>query len=162
MFVITHFSTHDSLRTAVSLLDEAIAIDSACTLAYGNKIKFLMALKEKEKALETALEMDDIAVDDPVFLLSKGMLQEINGRNEAATQTYAQAAIVLAKNKDFINFTLALYLKDNKKYSLQEVEEKFGSTLDEEQRKQLEELLPQIYAQERGKLIEEMLGSPEE
>lgn len=162
MVVRTHFSNPDSLRTAVSLLDEAIAIDSACTLAYGNKIKFLMALKEKEKALETALEMDDIAVDDPVFLLSKGMLQEINGRNEAATQTYAQAAIVLAKNKDFINFTLALYLKDNKKYSLQEVEEKFGSTLDEEQRKQLEELLPQIYAQERGKLIEEMLGSPEE
>ena len=44
MVVRTHFSNPDSLRTAVSLLDEAIAIDSACTLAYGNKIKFLMAL----------------------------------------------------------------------------------------------------------------------
>lgn len=43
------FNDSDSLNKAIHLSDEAIALEPSYKLAYANKIKYLMALGQKEK-----------------------------------------------------------------------------------------------------------------
>ena len=52
------FNDSDSLNKAIHLSDEAIALEPSYKLAYANKIKYLMALGQKEKALQTKLQME--------------------------------------------------------------------------------------------------------
>lgn len=54
------FNDSDSLNKAIHLSDEAIALEPSYKLAYANKIKYLMALGQKEKALQTMLQMEKL------------------------------------------------------------------------------------------------------
>lgn len=76
------FNDSDSLNKAIHLSDEAIALEPSYKLAYANKIKYLMALGQKEKALQTMLQMEKFSPDDPYYILGKGMMLEENAKKE--------------------------------------------------------------------------------
>lgn len=164
--VINHSDNPDSLNKAISLLDEAIAIEPSYKLAYGNKAKYLMALGQKEKALRTFLEIEELASQDPYYLLEKGMLLEENAKQDLALKAYKQATSLFEqrlKDKpteaDLMNYTMALFLRDNKTYSLEEIEKKYPKVFSASVRQYME-MMNDIYnkKKKREDAIHEMLG----
>ena len=91
------FNDSDSLNKAIHLSDEAIALEPSYKLAYANKIKYLMALGQKEKALQTMLQMEKFSPDDPYYILGKGMMLEENAKKSLAMDAYKQAASLFEK-----------------------------------------------------------------
>lgn len=162
--VINHSDDPDSLNKAISLLDEAIAIEPSYKLAYGNKAKYLMGLGQKEKALRTMLEIEELASQDPYYLLEKGMLLEENAKQDLALKAYKQATSLFEqrlKDKpteaDLMNYTMALFLRDNKTYSLEEVEKKYPKVFSASVR-QFTEMMNRFYNKKREDAIHEILG----
>lgn len=164
--VVNHSDNPDSLNKAISLLDEAIAIEPSYKLAYGNKAKYLMGLGQKEKALRTMLEIEELASQDPYYLLEKGMLLEENAKQDLALKAYKQATSLFEqrlKDKpteaDLMNYTMALFLRDNKTYSLEEIEKKYPKVFSASVRQYME-MINDIYnnKKKREDAIHEMLG----
>lgn len=163
---VIHSNNPDSLNKAISLLDEAIAIEPSYQLAYGNKAKYLMALGEKEKALRTILEIEKLASQDPYYLLEKGMLLEENAKQDLALEAYKQATSIFEKRlkdkpteADLMNYTTALFLRDNKTPSLKEIEKKYPKVFSASVRQYME-MMNYIYnnKKKREDAIHEMLG----
>lgn len=153
------------IEKAVRLLDEAIAIDPSYKLAYTNKARFLMYLGEKEKALNTILQMEEMDAENPYYLVYKGMLLEENAKKKLATAAYTQAVSLYEKRlkekpaeADLINYVLALYLRDNKKYTWEEMEKKYPVAVDPSARQFTIKMMNGFYDQDRKELVHEMIG----
>lgn len=55
-----------------------------------------MALGQKEKALRTFSEIEELASQDPYYLLEKGMLLKENAKQDLALEAYKQATSILS------------------------------------------------------------------
>ena len=158
-----HMSSTDSIKKAISLLNEAIAIDPSYKLAYGNKAQYLLMLGEKKRALETILQIKEIASGDPFYLLYKGMLLE------AALEDYKKGTLLFEKNLkenptegDFMNYMLGLYLRDNKIYSVDEIEKTKPKVLSPSAKELTNELMNDLYKRKREKAIDRLLFDRED
>lgn len=160
-----NFTNTDSLNQVISLLDEAIAIDPSYKLAYANKTVYLMRLGEKEKALATIMRMEKLCVKDPYYLMGKGMLLEVNDNKLLASENYKQTVSLFEKRlnekpvePDLMNYLLALYLRDDKMYSLEEVEQKYPNVFKPETRQHITGMMGNLGKKSREKLIYEMVS----
>ena len=138
------FNDSDSLNKAIHLSDEAIALEPSYKLAYANKIKYLMALGQKEKALQTMLQMEKFSPDDPYYILGKGMMLEENAKKSLAMDAYKQAASLFEKR-----------LKEN--YSLDEIEKEYPQIFSPAIRQHTKKLIDEL-SNKREDVIHEMLG----
>ena len=82
-----------------------------------------MALGQKEKALQTMLQMEKFSPDDPYYILGKGMMLEENAKKSLAMDAYKQAASLFEKRlkekpteADLMNYVFVLFLRDNKNW----------------------------------------------
>lgn len=164
-----HMSSTDSIKKAISLLNEAIAIDPSYKLAYGNKAQYLLMLGEKKRALETILQIKEIASGDPFYLLYKGMLLEANGNKVMALEDYKKGTLLFEKNLkenptegDFMNYMLGLYLRDNKIYSVDEIEKTKPKVLSPSAKELTNELMNDLYKRKREKAIDRLLFDRED
>ena len=160
-----NFTNTDSLNQVISLLDEAIAIDPSYKLAYANKTVYLMRLGEKEKALATIMRMEKLCVKDPYYLMGKGMLLEVNDNKLLESENYKQTLSLFEKRlnekpvePDLMNYLLALYLRDDKMYSLEEVEQKYPNVFKPETRQHITGMMGNLGKKSREKLIYEMVS----
>lgn len=160
-------SDSDSLNKVISLLDEAIAIDPSYELAYDNIIQYLVAQGDMEKALDTILQLEKLGTHekDPVLFLGKGMLLEANDKSELASKAYKQAASLFEariKEKpveiDLMNYFVALYLRDNQKYSLDEFEQKYPNVFQDATKEFRIGVVNTINNNSRKDIIYELLG----
>lgn len=160
-------SDSDSLNKVISLLDEAIAIDPSYELAYDNIVQYLIAQGDMEKALETILQLEKLGTHekDPVLFLGKGMLLEANDKSELASKAYKQAASLFEariKEKpveiDLMNYFVVLYLRDNKKYSLDEFEKKYPNIFQDVTKEFRIGIVNTINNNSRKDIIYELLG----
>lgn len=163
-----HIGNADSINKAISLLDEAIAIDPSYKLAYGNKAQYLLMLGEKKRALDTILQIKEIASEDPFYLLYKGMLLEANGNKAMALEDYTKGTLLFEKNLkenptegDFMNYMLGLYLRDNKIYSVDEIEKTKPKVLSPSAKELTSELMNDLYKRKREKAIDRLLFDKE-
>ena len=146
------FNDSDSLNKAIHLSDEAIALEPSYKLAYANKIKYLMALGQKEKALQTMLQMEKFSPDDPYYILGKGMMLEENAKKSLAMDAYKQAASLFEKRlkekpteADLMN------------YSLDEIEKEYPQIFSPAIRQHTKKLIDEL-SNKREDVIHEMLG----
>ena len=158
------FNDSDSLNKAIHLSDEAIALEPSYKLAYANKIKYLMALGQKEKALQTMLQMEKFSPDDPYYILGKGMMLEENAKKSLAMDAYKQAASLFEKRlkekpteADLMNYVFVLFLRDNKNYSLDEIEKEYLQIFSPAIRQHTKKLIDEL-SNKREDVIHEMLG----
>ena len=152
------FNDSDSLNKAIHLSDEAIALEPSYKLAYANKIKYLMALGQKEKALQTMLQMEKFSPDDPYYILGKGMMLEENAKKSLAMDTYKQAASLFEKRlKEKPTYVFVLFLRDNKNYSLDEIEKEYLQIFSPAIRQHTKKLIDEL-SNKREDVIHEMLG----
>ena len=158
------FNDSDSLNKAIHLSDEAIALEPSYKLAYANKIKYLMALGQKEKALQTMLQMEKFSPDDPYYILGKGMMLEENAKKSLAMDAYKQAASLFEKRlkekpteADPMNYVFVLFLRDNKNYSLDEIEKEYPQIFSPAIRQHTKKLIDEL-SNKREDVIHEMLG----
>ena len=56
-----------------------------------------MALGQKEKALQTMLQMEKFSPDDPYYILGKGMMLEENAKRSLAMDAYKQSCLSFQK-----------------------------------------------------------------
>ena len=147
-----HMSSTDSIKKAISLLNEAIAIDPSYKLA-----------------LETVLQIKEIASGDPFYLLYKGMLLEANGNKVMALEDYKKGTLLFEKNLkenptegDFMNYMLGLYLRDNKIYSVDEIEKTKPKVLSPSAKELTNELMNDLYKRKREKAIDRLLFDRED
>ena len=159
------FNDSDSLNKAIHLSDEAIALEPSYKLAYANKIKYLMALGQKEKALQTMLQIEKFSPDDPYSISGKGMMLEENAKKSLAMDAYKQAASLFEKRlkekpteADLMNYVIVLFLRDNKNYSLDEIEKEYPKIFTPSVRQFTEELMDKFSNMKREDAIHEMLG----
>ena len=160
-----NFINTDSLNKVINLLDEVIANDPSYKLAYANKTIYLMRLGEKEEALATIMRMEKLCVQDPYYLMGKGMLLEVNDNKQLASENCKQTVSLFEKRlnekpvePDLMNYLLALYLRDDKMYSLDEVEQKYPNVFKPETRQYITGMMGNLGKQSREKLINEMIG----
>lgn len=163
-----HWPDSDSIRKAIRLFDEAIRIDSSYGLAYTNKIQHLLYLGEKEKALEVSLQIEHLEKDNPEYYVHRGMLLEVNGRTEEAQQSYAKAIPLqekrFRKEKELgalMNYAFALYIKDGKERTLEEVAGDLAEeVLAEDKDHSVRDMFKALYrdGRDRKALLEQMLG----
>ena len=146
------FNDSDSLNKAIHLSDEAIALEPSYKLAYANKIKYLMALGQKEKALQTMLQMEKFSPD------------EENAKKSLAMDAYKQAASLFKKRlkekpteADLMNYVFVLFLRDNKNYSLDEIEKEYPQIFSPAIRQHTKKLIDEL-SNKREDVIHEMLG----
>ncbi len=159
------FNDSDSLNKAIHLSDEAIALEPSYKLAYANKVKYLMALGQKEKALQTMLQIEKFSPDDPYSISGKGMMLEENAKKSLAMDAYKQAASLFEKRlkekpteADLMNYVIVLFLRDNKNYSLDEIEKEYPKIFTPSVRQFTEELMDKFSNMKREDAIHEMLG----
>lgn len=159
------FNDSDSLNKAIHLSDEAIALEPSYKLAYANKVKYLMALGQKEKALQTMLQIEKFSPDDPYSISGKGMMLEENAKKSLAMDAYKQAASLFEKRlkekpteADLMNYVIVLFLRDNKNYSLDEIEKEYPQIFTPSVRQFTEELMDKFSNMKREDAIHEMLG----
>ena len=163
-----HVTDTDSLKKAIRLFDEAIRIDPTYKLAYTNKAQYLLYLHEKAKALEVILQIEHLEKDNPEYYVYRGMLLEVNGREEEAQQSYAKAIPLQErrfwKQKDlrsFTNYAFTLYIKDGKERTLEEVAgDLAGEVLAEDKDHSVRDMFKALYrdGKDRQALLEQMLG----
>ena len=166
--VSLHYKNPDSLQKAIRLLDEAIGIDPTYKLAYTNKAQYLLYLHEKAKALEVILQIEHLEKDNPEYYVYRGMLLEVNGREEEAQQSYAKAIPLqerrLRKEKELgalMNYAFALYIKDGKERTLKEVAGDLAEeVLAEDKDHSVRDMFKALYrnGKDRKALLEQMLG----
>ena len=154
----------DSVQRAIDLLDEAIAIDPSYRLAYSNKIQFQMYLKDKEGALETFSQLERLGALDPVRLLYKGMLRELNGRKKEAMDVYAQVVSLFRKQLGekpdvtvLMNYALAVYLKDGKKYAYDDLNKKMPEEMASGKNDVMRGFLDKVYGWKRDEVVEKLM-----
>lgn len=154
----------DSVKRAIDLLDEAIAIDPSYRLAYSNKIQFQMYLKDKEGALETFSQLERLGALDPVRLLYKGMLLELNGRKKEAMDVYAQVVSLFRKQLEekpdvtvLMNYALAVYLKDGKKYAYDDLNKKMPEEMASGKNDVMRGFLDKVYGWKRDEVVEKLM-----
>lgn len=159
------FNDSDSLNKAIHLSNEAIALEPSYKLAYANKVKYLMALGQKEKALQTMLQIEKFSPDDPYSISGKGMMLEENAKKSLAMDAYKQAASLFEKRlkekpteADLMNYVIVLFLRDNKNYSLDEIEKEYPKIFTPSVRQFTEELMDKFSNMKREDAINEMLG----
>ena len=77
----------------------------------------------------------------PLLFYGKGMLLEVNDNKLLASENYKQTVFLFEKclnekpvESDLMNYLLALYLRDDKLYSLEEVEQKYPNVFKPEKR----------------------------
>ena len=166
MGYIQRFQTDnpDSVKRAIDLLDEAIAIDPSYRLAYSNKIQFQMYLKDKEGALETFSQLERLGALDPVRLLYKGMLLELNGRKKEAMDVYAQVVSLFRKQLEekpdvtvLMNYALAVYLKDGKKYAYDDLNKKMPEEMASGKNDVMRGFLDKVYGWKRDEVVEKLM-----
>ena len=145
------FNDSDSLNKAIHLSDEAIALEPSYKLAYANKIKYLMALGQKEKALQTMLQMEKFSPEE-------------NAKKSLAMDAYKQAASLFKKRlkekpteADLMNYVFVLFLRDNKNYSLDEIEKEYPQIFSPAIRQHTKKLIDEL-SNKREDVIHEMLG----
>lgn len=160
-----YFDNPDSLNKAINLLDEAIALDSSYKLAYANKVKCLMSLGQKEKALQTLLQIEELTPDDPCYILGKGMMLEENAKRDLAMDAYKQAASLFEKRLkeksselDLMNYVLTLFLRDNKNHSLDKIEKEYPNVFSPSVRQLTQGLIDKLSNMEREDAVHEMIG----
>lgn len=87
----------DSLNKAINLLDEAIAIDSQCFVAYTSKIQFLNELGETKEAQN----FNDLALtkfpESQDLYFQKGLFYEREGLLDLAQKSYNQSLVYYDK-----------------------------------------------------------------
>ena len=87
---------NQSVKTA-GYFDNPDSLILDLSLAYANKVKCLMSLGQKEKALQTLLQIEELLPDDPCYILGKGMMLEENAKRDLAMDAYKQAASLFEK-----------------------------------------------------------------
>ena len=124
-----------------------------------------MRLGEKEKALATIMQIEKLSVKDPYYLMGKGMLLEVNDNKLLASENYKQTVSLFEKRlnekpvePDLMNYLLALYLRDDKMYSLEEVEQKYPNVFKPETRQYITGMVGNLGKKSREKLIYEMVS----
>ena len=147
------FNDSDSLNKAIHLSDEAIALEPSYKL-----------LGQKEKALQTMLQMEKFSPDDPYYILGKGMMLEENAKKSLAMDAYKQAASLFKKRlkekpteADLMNYVFVLFLRDNKNYSLDEIEKEYPQIFSPAIRQHTKKLIDEL-SNKREDVIHEMLG----
>ena len=98
-----HSNSPDSVKKALTLLDNAMAKDSDHQLAYANKAKYLNDQGNVTQALETLNAYLERNPTEPYTLLGAGMFYEKLGNKKEAMDYYKRAEV---------NFK-RLYEKDN-------------------------------------------------
>lgn len=78
----------DSLRKAISMLDEAIALDSLNINAYNYKAEYLTKLGDIQEANVVIDQVLQISPNNPLVVFTKGLLCEKAGSNDSAIQYY--------------------------------------------------------------------------
>lgn len=163
--VMLHISNPDSLSKAIRLLDEAIAIDPSYKLAYENKSKYLMAQGHKEDALKTLLQIEELASQDPYYVLGKGLMLEENAKKERAMEAYKQAVTLFEKRlkekpneADLMNYVFALFLRDNKYYPFEEIEKKYPNLIKSSERDFTKEIIDSLSKMKREDMIHKMIS----
>lgn len=163
--VMLHIDNPDSLNKAIRLLDEAIAIDPSYKLAYENKAHYLMAQGQKENALKTLLQIEELASQDPYYVLGKGLMLEENAKKERAMEAYKQAVSLFEtrlKEKpneaDLMNYVFALFLRDNKYYPYEEIEKKYPDLIKSSARDFTIEIIDSLCKMKREDMIHEMIN----
>ena len=123
-----------------------------------------MALGQKEKALQTLLQIEKFSPDDPYYILGKGMMLEENAKKSLAMDAYKQATSLFEKRLkekptevDLMNYVFLLVLRDNKNYSLDEIEKEYPKIFSSSIRQHTEKLLDEL-SNKRADVIHEMLG----
>lgn len=163
--VMLHISNPDSLSKAIRLLDEAIAIDPSYKLTYENKSKYLMAQGHKEDALKTLLQIEELASQDPYYVLGKGLMLEENAKKERAMEAYKQAVTLFEKRlkekpneADLMNYVFALFLRDNKYYPFEEIEKKYPNLIKSSERDFTKEIIDSLSKMKREDMIHKMIS----
>ena len=90
-------------KSAISLLNRAIKIDSDYYIAYKNRFSYQSALKEYNGALESAKQMLKLHPNDPSVLTLAGEAYEWTGNKTSATLCYNNALLNFHKILDTMN-----------------------------------------------------------
>jgi tetratricopeptide (TPR) repeat protein len=153
-------SNQDSIRKAISLLNESIALDSSYMFAYSTKAGIL---NDQGRYIES-LAVLNLALrrqDDPYIFIQRGILNEKLNNMEAAKPDYKKAISLFDKMiaEDAHNFpaltnrAFALYLYENKELGIQALEKIRDKPLSEVEKKQLDALLKMLSELERDEII---------
>ncbi len=90
--MLTRSGKNEDIQQAIGMLDQATKIDSNYFTAYWNKLAFLDKLKEYDRALATAKELNRLKPNDPVFYVTIGTFYQ--RKNDSVTaNTYFQNAM---------------------------------------------------------------------
>jgi len=77
---------------AISLLDQAIALDSNYLAAYRNKLTFQLELRQFEQATKTASKISQLRPDNPDYYVTIGILYDVQG-DTVKSKDYFKRAI---------------------------------------------------------------------
>ena len=135
MLVENHFQKQSILLldSALSLLNEAIKIDSTYYLAYANKANILSKLKKYEEAIETLDKAVKLRKNYAEGISMQGFLYEKMGMQEKANLKYKKAikAYMARLNSDFktedrvnvqIDIAFMLLFTEDKQTALQVID----------------------------------------
>ena len=110
------------------------------------------------------LQMEKFSPDDPYSILGKGMMLEENAKKSLAMDAYKQAASLFEERlkekpteADLMNYVIVLFLRDNKNYSLDEIEKEYPKILTPSVRQLTKGVMDKL-SNKREDVIHEMLG----
>lgn len=104
-------SNKDSLLKAIAFLDLAIENDKTFSIAYSNKLSFLMAVGNREEALVTVDKLIGFNKMIQDFKMVKGHILERMGKKEEAEKIYNDVLIdydkLISKYPDSVNLKVS-------------------------------------------------------
>lgn len=140
--VMNSLGNPDSLRYALTLLDEAIALDSTYEQAYANKITYLKQLHRPKEALLVARQMMRMSPGSPYQVLGYALLEESVGDKTVSVKYYNEALQLFDRRlkdnpNDFplqLNRAFALYFAKGKETALESMQQLIRDSQDDERK----------------------------
>ena len=136
---------------AISLLDQATQIDSNYLTAYANKLSFQLELKQFDKALATAKNLNRIKPEAPEYFVSIGLIYEHMGDTTSSNKFFNEAVNRYNKILDTMSTV-------NKDYDLLLMNKAVSLILVGQQQKG-NDILKGLYDKQKDESYREMLSS---
>ncbi len=120
MTLVPFIDNEDSIRKAITLLDNATSIDSSYFLGHFNKLMFYNQLKQFDKAVVTVNRLIRLRPDAHDLYLTGGILYERVGDTTASTNYFKKSLVICNKVLDTMNASNRNYqmLVENKAINL--------------------------------------------
>ena len=142
---------HFEYDKAISLLEQAILIDSNYFTAYRNKLSFQIVLKDYNQALKTAIKISQLRPSNPDYYVTIGLLYEIQGDSVSSKKQFIEAEKQYDKMLDTITLS-------NKNYNMLLMDKAINLIYLGEQQKG-NDILKQLYNDQKESSLKEMLAS---